>query len=78
MRKTFRMSEGQYEKLMDAMKSGPLIMLQCGPGMSPQERANAAWASLGKEMGFDPMSVRPTPYEGSNLEFTAIPVAGVM
>ena len=60
MRKEFEMTQEQLDKLMESMKPVPLIMLQCGMPRSQQERANDAWESLGKEMGFDSMSVRPT------------------
>ncbi len=57
--KRFEMTKEQHEALLDACQSVPMIMLQCGPTPSPQERANAAWQSLGDEMGFDHMTVRP-------------------
>ncbi len=57
--KQFEMTKDQHDKLMDACKSVPMIALQCGPTPSPQERANAAWKSLGDELGFDHMTVRP-------------------
>lgn len=67
----FVMTQAQYEALLDACRPVPLIMLQCGRPPSRQENANAAWARLGREMGFDPMTVRPA---GQNpLEFTAEP-----
>ncbi len=61
--KRFEMTSDQHEKLLDACKPVPMIMLQCGRQPSPQERANAAWADLGRELGFDHMSVRPIPGE---------------
>jgi hypothetical protein len=56
----FEMTEGDLAELMDAMKPVPMLMLQCGTPTSVQENANAAWARLGKRMGFDPMTVRPS------------------
>lgn len=57
--KNFEMTEKQLQKLMNACKPVPMIALQCGTPSSPQENANTAWESLGKEMGFDHMTVRP-------------------
>ncbi len=61
--KRFEMTSDQHTKLQDACKPVPMIMLQCGMPPSPQESANAAWADLGRELGFDHMSVRPLPGE---------------
>jgi len=55
----YEMSEDQLQRLMEACKPVAMIGLQCGSPASPQENANAAWAKLGDEMGFDPMTVRP-------------------
>lgn len=60
MRIDFLMSEDDKAKLLEACKSGPMIALQCGPVMSPQERANIAWGELGKRMGFKAMTVEPS------------------
>lgn len=60
MRIDFEMTEAQLQTLMEACRPVPLIAIHCGMPASPQERANAAWAKLGKVMGFDPMTVRPT------------------
>lgn len=61
--KRFTMTKEQHEKLLDASKPTPVMFLSGGEPMfnSPQENANAAWASLGKELGFDHMTVRPIP-----------------
>ena len=56
----FEMSQEQLDKLLDACKPVPMIALQCGTPRSPQANANDAWAALGKELGFDAMTVRPT------------------
>ena len=58
-RKEFEMSEQDMNDLLDACKSAPLIMLQCGTPPSPQEMANRAWEKLGDKMGFDHMTVKP-------------------
>ena len=73
MRQKFEMTEAQLQMLLEACRSGPLIALQCGMPPSPQERANRAWEALGKEMGFQHMTVEPAP--GGQRFFTAIPAA---
>jgi hypothetical protein len=73
-RKQFEMTEEQLTTLMDACRPVAMIMLQCGTPSSPQQNANAAWASLGTEMGFKPMTVQPSG--GNNRVFTAIPIGG--
>ena len=53
------MTQEQLNAIISACQPVPMIMLQCGNPSSQQERANRAWASLGAEMGFDYMTVRP-------------------
>lgn len=70
--KRFEMTTEQHEKLLDACEPIPMIMLQCGPPPSPQERANAAWRALGNELGFDHMTVRPVHGRPETV-FEAVP-----
>lgn len=58
-RKTFEMTEEQFQTLLEAGKSVPLIALQCGTPRSAQENANEAWKKLADEMGFVWDSARP-------------------
>lgn len=63
MRKEFEMSQEQFDKIIEAIRvarSTPLIMLQCGMPESPQEAANRAWCALGRELGFNGMTVEPS------------------
>ena len=57
--KNFEMTQEQLDKIIKACKPVPMIMLQCGTPRSTQENANDAWKSLGEELGFDPMTVKP-------------------
>ena len=57
--KKYEMTQEQLDKIMKASEPTLMIALQCGPPISQQARANAAWESLGKEIGFDYMTVRP-------------------
>lgn len=59
MRKQFFLTNTQLTRVLKASKPTPLIMLQCGVPPSPQEKANAVWKELGKEMGFEYMTVKP-------------------
>lgn len=70
-RREYALTTEQYDRLIDACRSTPLIMLQCGMPQSPQENANRAWIALGKELGFDGMSVQPS--SKGKLFFTAEP-----
>ncbi len=70
--KRFEMTKEQHKKLLSACEPIPMIMLQCGILSSPQEKANAAWKALGKEMGFEHMSVKPIPGQPATI-FTAVP-----
>lgn len=72
MRKTYTMTEKQFEAIVEASKPTTVMYLSGGipMGGTPQENANRAWAKLGEELGFDAMSVRPG---ASQKEFTAEP-----
>jgi hypothetical protein len=70
-RREFEMTQAQHDLVMEASKSVPAIMFG---GMLPatsQERANRAWATLGLELGFSPMTVRPVPGKDRSWYFTA-------
>lgn len=70
MRKQFEMSENQLEALLKASEPVPYLIVGGMPPSSPQERANAAWVDLGREMGFQHMTVEPLPEKGDTF-FTA-------
>ena len=57
----YEMSQADLDELLESMRPAPAIMLQCGQPSSVQERANAAWMRLGEKMGFDGMTVLPSP-----------------
>ena len=59
MRKEYVMTQEQVDKIMHACRPVNMIALQCGNPPGRQENANDAWQSLGKEMGFKYMTVRP-------------------
>ena len=74
MRQEFEMTEEQQKKLLESMQPVPLIMLQCGNTPSQQENANRAWKRLGKEMGFQYMTVTPLSDKGDRF-FLAEPTS---
>lgn len=71
-RTDYEMTEADMQEILDASKSTPVMLIGGLSGLSPQENANAAWASLGVKMGFDSMTVRPTSGKGQRF-FTAVP-----
>lgn len=74
MRQTFTMTKAQFDKLLESMQPVPYMVFDGMRPRSVQENANDAWAALGKEMGFDAMTVKPGR---SSLEFTAEPIAAI-
>jgi hypothetical protein len=70
-RQEYEMSEQDLDQLLEACK--PVRYMVAG-GMeprSPQQNANDAWASLGRKMGFQHMTVQPISGK-DNRFFTAI------
>jgi hypothetical protein len=59
MRKEYEMTQAQLDAILNACKPVPYMVFGGMEPRSPQENANDAWAALGKEMGFDHMTVRP-------------------
>lgn len=57
----FEMTQEQLDELLDACKPTPVMYLSGGRPMfnTPQENANYAWKKLGKELGFDYITVKP-------------------
>lgn len=70
MRKDFEMTKDQFDKIVAASQPTRVMKIGNSYPSTPQENANRAWMSLGKEMGFDGMSVKP---KGSSnpRQFTA-------
>lgn len=67
----YEMSETDLNELLTACRPVPLIALNCGMPSGPQENANQAWKRLGDKMGFEHMTVSPSP-KGDRF-FTATP-----
>lgn len=76
MRREYEMTEEQLTQLLDACKPVPYMVMGGVEPSSPQENANSAWAALGREMGFDGMSVKPVSGKGQRF-FTAEAVEAV-
>ena len=63
-RVNYEMTEEDLKAILDACKPVPCMMIGAYAPASPQENANRAWSSLGKKMGFDPMTVQPIQGKG--------------
>lgn len=72
MRQEFQMTDEQHARILDACKPVPYLVAGGREPASPQENANAAWAQLGREMGFDYMTVEPVSGKSDHF-FTAEP-----
>ena len=71
-RTNYEMTEEDLEKILDACKPVPCMMIGDYAPSSPQENANKAWKALGKKMGFDYETVRPIDGKGQ-VCFSAVP-----
>lgn len=70
-RRKYAMTQADYDKIIEACRPIPMIMLNISTPRSQQERANDAWGELGSRMGFDAMTVEPG--DDGILSFTAVP-----
>ena len=62
MKQEYQLTEEEMKELLACANPVPVIYGNGGTPLfsSPQEKANAFWQALGKRMGFDPMSARPS------------------
>jgi hypothetical protein len=60
MRREYELTKEQFDRIIEACKPVPYIVVGGMEPRSPQENANDAWCALGREMGFDGMSVQPS------------------
>lgn len=67
MKRKFEMTDAQMEKLLDACKPVPYMVIGGVEPLSPQESANRAWQALADEMGFLWDTVEP-PARGEDLK----------
>ena len=70
-RREYEMTQEQHDRLLSDCQPAPMIALQCGSPPSQQANANAAWAALGNDLGFDYKTVRPVRNKGFRF-FTAV------
>lgn len=70
MRREYEMTEQQLIALLDACKPVPYMVIGGYAPSSQQERANASWEILGRQLGFDHMTVKPVPGKSQRF-FTA-------
>lgn len=71
-RREFELTTRERKALLKAAKPQPAMFLPGGRPMyrSQQERANEAWAKLGKKYGFDSSTVEPVSGKADTV-FTA-------
>lgn len=69
MRREFQLTDEQFTRLKEACQPVPYLVFGGQEPPTPQENANRAWCSLGKDMGFDGMTVEP--HEKGARFFTA-------
>lgn len=72
MRKEFKLTEEQFDFLMDACKPVPYIIIGGIPPASAHENAMRAWNSLGGSIGFIGDTARPINGKDTHF-FTAEP-----
>lgn len=71
-RTDYEMTAADLVQLQEACKPVPYMVIGGHEPRSQQENANAAWAELGRRMGFDHMTVRPINGKGIRF-FSAVP-----
>lgn len=71
-RTNYEMTDTDLERILNACKPVPYIVIGGIEPCSQQENANRAWAELGVRMGFDPMTVKPILSKGNKF-FSAVP-----
>ena len=71
-RKEYEMTDAEHAAILDACKPVPYMVFDGVGPASPQQNANDAWARLGRERKFRPMSVKPVAGKSDRF-FTAVP-----
>ena len=71
-RTEYEMTQKDFDKILDACRPVPCILVGSYSPSGPQENANRAWSALGVKMGFDYQTVRPVEGKGNRF-FTAVP-----
>jgi hypothetical protein len=74
--KEYELSDEQLNKLLEASRPVPYMIINGCEPLSPRENANAEWKRLGEEMGFEYMTVKPVNGKGRKF-FTAEAKAGL-
>jgi len=70
-RKEYEMKDADFDKIIQACRPVPYMIIGGVAPRSQQENANDAWGELGSRMGFDSMSVKPS--SKGNKFFSAVP-----
>lgn len=76
-RREYQLTHEELHNLLTASNPRPAKLIPgAPPPLSAQERANIAWAALGRKHGFDPLTVEPALGKGMDF-FTAVPISAV-
>ncbi len=70
MRKEFELTQAQYDAILAASKPVTYMVIGGMEPSSPRENAHRAWQALGKDLGFDWETARPS--ERGTMFFTAV------
>lgn len=68
----YEMTQKQLDAILEACRPVPYLVVGGVPPISPQQSANIVWNALGREMGFDGLTVKPVAGKGERF-FTAVP-----
>jgi len=73
-RQNYRLPDDDYQRLLNAGKPVPYLIINGMGPTPPQERANAVWKDVGEKMGFVWDTVSPSAEHPSDPQwFTATP-----
>ena len=67
----YEMTQEDLDTILDACKPVPCMMIGGSTPSNPQDNANRAWERLGRKMGFESTTVRPSK-KGQRF-FSAVP-----
>lgn len=70
-RKEYKLTEEEFQTLLNASQLVRYMVMNGQPPRSPQENANAAWQRLGEKHGFKWDTVNPSKETNNPRVFTA-------
>lgn len=67
MKAEFKMTQADLDTIKEASKAVMYIVFDGQEPRPPQQNVNAAWAALGRKMGFKLMTVEALPSKGERF-----------